>query len=421
MSRLLRLLSIGLLLALIMLTFLLMLVVEGEPAVWQRPQKSQEYLATTKQIIQGGVHNRQGPEKVRTIALTAEDITAVANFALLRKKMEGYAQASIDRTRLNFVASVKIPFRLADLYLNLRLVADDAEPQAVIKQLKVGHIAAPTPVVRGLVEGLSWLTPLGRYRQLTEPLVREVRINEGRLRVTLNWNREALGQVDTLASDLGNNDRLRVYHNRLAELLTQLGDKRFVSLGSLMQPMFLLALDRSENLGNDPVEENRALILVLGAYVNGRNLMRDVSSSDGLPVLVKRGVLLNRRIDTAQHFMGSAVLAISGHRTLADVVGLAKEINDTHSGSGFSFTDLAADRAGSMFGKTAVKVERAAKVQVLLSQGPDESVFMPVIKDLPENLGPADFAERFKEIDSAEFQDIKRQIEERIAACPLYQ
>lgn len=421
MSRLIRLFSFGLLLTALSLMLLLVLVVENEPTFWQKSQNSQGDLATTKQIIRGTAHNRQGPEKLRTIALTAEDLTAVANFALLRKKLEGYAQASIDGSRLNFVASVKIPVRAADLYLNLKLVADDAEPQALIKQVRVGRLAAPAPVVRSLVAGLSWLTPLGRYRALTEPLIREVRIADGRLRVTLNWDREALTKADTLVTDLGSRERLLVYHNRLAELLAQMGDKRFVSLGSLMQPMFAVALDRSENLGNSPVEENRALILVLGAYVNGRNLLQEIATTAEPPTLVRRGVLLNRRIDTAQHFMGSAVLAISGHRTLADMVGLAKEINDTHSGSGFSFTDLAADRAGSMFGKTAVKEEKAGKVQALMSQAPDESVFMPVIKDLPENLGPVDFVERFKEIDSAEFQTVKRQIEERIAACPLYQ
>jgi len=421
MSKLLRSFLYGFLLAVLALAFLLTLVIEREPVVWHRQENSQTYLTTTKKLLHGTVHNPQGPEKLRTIALTADDLTAVANFALLRRHLEGYAKASIHHTRLDFLTSVKLPFKSADLYLNLKLVADDAQPQAVIKQVKLGDIAAPGQVVRGLMQGALWLTPLGRYSRMTKPLVREVRIGEERLRVTLNWNQQALGHAKDLVTDLAGKERLLVYHNKLAELLALPGQRRFVSLGSLMQPMFSLARGRTEDDGNDPEEENRALILVLGAYVNGGNLMREIATAGEPALLVKRGVLLNRRIDTAQHFMGSAVLAITGHRTLADMVGLAKEINDTHSGSGFSFTDLAADRAGARFGKTAVKQGVAHKVQELLSQSSDESVFMPLIKDLPENLGPADFARRFKDIDSAEFRAMKLQIEERIAACLLYQ
>jgi hypothetical protein len=46
---------------------------------------------------------------------------------------------------------------------------------------------------------------------------------------------------------------------------------------------------------------------------------------------------------------------------------------------------------------------------------------MPTVKDLPENLAPDEFANRFKDIHSPEFQAMKARIEERILARPLYQ
>jgi hypothetical protein len=136
---------------------------------------------------------------------------------------------------------------------------------------------------------------------------------------------------------------------------------------------------------------------------------------------VRRGVLLNRRIDTAQHFMGSATLAMAGHGTLVDMIGLAKEMHDTHNGSGFSFIDLAADQAGALFGKTAIRSEeKAQRIQDMISRSSEESLFMPIIKDLPENLAPDEFAKRFKDIHSQEFQALKAMIQQRILACPLY-
>ena len=404
-----------------MLGVLLALTIQTAPA-FQPPQEvPQHYLAKTRDILHNTVptHGANGLQK--TVALTAEDLAAAANFALSRKKLEGYADVTVHRDRLKVLASVRLPIRAFPMFLNIKLIADDAQPQAVIKQLKVGRLALPRPLVRWLLHGLFRYTPLFRYGRIGGEVIQEIRITDERLRVTLNWNREALAKAKNLVTDLASKERLLIYHNRLAEVLSESDSKRFIRLGILMQPLFALALSRSQQ-DNDPVEENRAVILVLSAYVNGRNITQLISSREPPVKPIRRIVLLNGRLDTAQHFMASATLAMSGHRTFADLVGLTKEINDTHSGSGFSFTDLAADRAGAMFGKLAAKSEdKARKVQTVLGQSADEGVFMPGIKDLPENLSPADFTSRFKAIDSPEFEVLKGRIEERIAACPLYQ
>ena len=46
---------------------------------------------------------------------------------------------------------------------------------------------------------------------------------------------------------------------------------------------------------------------------------------------------------------------------LSDVIGLYKEIEDSRGGSGFSFNDIAADRAGTRFGEKAVASEDSAR------------------------------------------------------------
>lgn len=400
---------------------LMALIVQFSPEIRPPLGSPQPYLAATKSLLHQSVETGQDARKIRVIALTQGDLTAVANFALLRKHWQGHALVTIHGTRLDLTASIKLPFRPLDLYLNIKLVADDAQPQAVVSRLKLGRLSLSAPVVRGLLRVARRLSPLGRYASLGERLLREVRIGDERLRLTLNWDQDAVGQMRALVVDVASQERMLVYRNRLADTLAPLEGKRYVTLGTLMQPLFALASERSAYPDGEPVEENRAVILVLSAYVNNRDMLRNIGG-EAPTRLPSRGVLLNRRIDMAQHFMGSAALAISGHRALADVVGMAKEINDTHSGSGFSFTDLAADRAGALFGKTAVRsAEEALRVQVLLSARGDESVFMPGIRDLPENLGANAFAERFGTIDSEAFQAMKQQIEARIAACRLYQ
>ena len=411
----------ALILGALLATLLLSLVLSATPTVLGKREGWQRDLANAKSVLRSSVQNNTEVKTVRTIALTADDLTAVANFALLRKHWQGNAETRIHGRRLDFKASVRLPLDIANLYLNLKVIADDAEPQAQITQIKLGHLALPRFLIYWLGQGMMSHTPFGRFSQLAAPLWREIRISGERLQVTLNWNREALEQAQLLVTDIAGRERLLAYHARLAEALQDAEVKKYVALGRLMQALFALAHTRSELPDTDAMEENRALILVLGAYANGRDLLRGMSAQEA-PPLPYKGVLLHRRIDMAQHFMASAALAISGHRTLADLVGLAKEINDTHSGSGFSFIDLTADRAGAMFGRAAMKSdEEARRLQRILSRSQDEGVFMPGIRDLPENLGPADFAARFGDIDSPEFQALKQQIEERIAACALYQ
>jgi len=403
------------------LEILAVLLVDGEPAVWRREANRQHYFAATRNILHNTVKS-PAQAKLRNVALSEEDLTAVANFALLRKGLQGAAQARIAGQRLEILVAVKLPIRFAEYYLNLKLIADDAEPQAFVKQVKAGFIALPKPLVPLLGWWLTHTTHLGRYVHLTAPLVQSVHIGDGRLRIALDWDPEIMGQAQDLVTDLADKERLRVYHAKLAEVLGQSQTRRFIGLGTLVQPLFALAKERSDTEGGDAREENRAVILLLAAYANGKSLASAIFLGEPAPGLARREVLLNRRVDAAQHFTASAVLAIAGHRALADMVGLAKEFNDTHGGSGFSFIDLAADRGGALFGKLAVSSEESARrVQEILSQTADESAFMPTVRDLPENLKAEDFARQFGDIDSPQFLAMKKQIEERIAACRLYQ
>jgi len=419
--KLLRRLVFSMALVVLLLEVLAVLLIDREPWVWQREASLQHYFAATRSIL----HNTaRSPEqaKVRSVALSEEDLTAMANFALTRKNLKGFVQAKIDGSRLVILATVKLPLSFADYYLNLRLIADDAEPNAFVKQVKAGYIALPKPLVRGVGWWLAHTTHIGRYVQLTAPLFQSVRIGDGRLRIALNWDPEIMGQAQDLVTDLADKERLRVYHAKLAEVLGQSQTRRFIGLGLLVRPLFALAKERSDAEGGDAREENRAVILLLASYANGKNLGAAIFASEESRLLPRREVLLNRRVDAAQHFTASAVLAISGHRAFADVVGLAKEFGDTHGGSGFSFIDLAADRGGALFGKMAVgSDESARRLQQILSQTQEESAFMPATADLPENLKGDEFARQFGDINSPQFLALKQQIEERIAACRLYQ
>ena len=50
----------------------------------------------------------------------------------------------------------------------------------------------------------------------------------------------------------------------------------------------------------------------------------------------------------------------------------------------------------------------------------DYSDFMPDPRDLPEHMNEADFKQRFESINSPVYQEISKQIDERVSAMTIY-
>ncbi len=103
------------------------------------------------------------------------------------------------------------------------------------------------------------------------------------------------------------------------------------------------------------------------------------------------------------------------------MAGLYKELKDAQGGSGFSFNDLAADRAGAYFGQFCTQSGRSARhVQATLAQTREATLFFPVVKDLPEFLPQAEFQRRFGGVGQPAYQRMIEKIDARISALPLY-
>jgi hypothetical protein len=191
-----------------------------------------------------------------------------------------------------------------------------------------------------------------------------------------------------------------------------------VSLAALMPPLFQTALERGA--GGTMVAENRAVVIVLAFYANGAGLAAIVPAADQWPKAPRRTVTLAGRDDFPKHFLISAVLAAEAGTPLADAVGLQKEVEDSRGGSGFSFNDIGADRAGTRFGEIASQSpERARKLAQAIARGVKESDFMPEVADLPEFMPEAEFKRRYGGIGGARYNRMMARIDARVASRPL--
>jgi hypothetical protein len=210
--------------------------------------------------------------------------------------------------------------------------------------------------------------------------------------------------------------RLRAYEEHLADVTATL--PRGVSLARILGPMLAFAGSRSTPATAD--EENRTALMATAFYVKGWPIDVLAPEARDWRRPRPRGVVLADRGDLAEHFALSALLSAASGQALADWVGLYKELTDAHATEGFSFSDLAADRAGSQLGRAATDPVSAATIQKRAVAGLSESDILPVIDDLPGDLSDAELTRRFGGIGAPAYNAMIARIEREVAALPLY-
>jgi hypothetical protein len=210
--------------------------------------------------------------------------------------------------------------------------------------------------------------------------------------------------------------RLRAFEEHLAEVTSTL--PRGASLARILGPMLALAGSRSTPATAD--EENRTALTATAFYVKGWPIDVLAPEARDWRRPRPRGVALGGRSDLAEHFALSALLSAASGQAIADWVGLYKELTDAHAREGFSFADLAADRAGARLGRAATDPASAAAIQARAADGLSEADILPAIDDLPGDLSDAELTRRFGGIGAPAYNAMITRIDLDVDALPLY-
>jgi len=415
MRALIKLLILLLLLAGPVLVAGLYLGLSETPLVTHKTALSHADIARAKAIVKSNDPRRLPDGAYRTIEIAPKDLNLAANY-LLQKFADGKASLALADERLD----ARVTWRFASLpmrpFLNVHAAigAEGGKPR--VTQMTVGRIPIPDIVSNWAAQRLLGRLNLGSGADPRGDFVQDMRLYRDRLQLTYRWNPELINQArDTLLSS-SDQRSLRFYHDRLVDMQSR-GIGRKGSLINLLGPMFASAQSRSRD--HSPVAENTAMLTVLGTWASNHDLARLVPGDIARPQRFR--LKLNRRTDFAQHFLTSAALAARGDSALSDAVGLFKEISDTDNGSGFSFTDIAADRAGTRFGALASRSDAdARRLQQRIATGILEQDIMPPVGDLPEHMRSAVFKQRFGHVGSPAYHAMMQEIEQRIDTCGLY-
>ena len=419
MKTLLRILLLLLSAVVILCAMLVFFGVSNKPDIAVGWTLTRDDIARAKKILHEG--SKTKPDEIGTIELTQPDLNLAANY-LLNRYSKSAAKIELKNNMLRFTVTMTLPENSLGQYLNIsfRLGNDDDSELPSLTKFKAGKLLLPAKFAAFVIKKIIRYTSLNDYFILATHPIKYVKIDQQKITIIYYSSLETLIQARNFLTQSGDNPELDIYQQKLAEIIAQHDPAWRLSLADLLKPLFELAYQRS-TLEN-AIEENKMVIMTVNDYVNKKETKKFLSSPASKPTTEKRySTFLYKRIDLAQHFIGSAAITASVNGQVAKVAGEEKELSDAQGGSGFSFIDLAADKAGTRFGEMATSSpENARKIQKAMSGIKDYSDFMPDPRDLPEHMDEAEFKQRYQSVDSPAYQEISKQIDARIAATPIY-
>ena len=394
---------------------LLALALQDRPLVSGLAQPTAGDIERVRQALGAQDPRRDRRSGLRTVAIAEEDLALAAN-VLAGQIGRGAARVAVRPGTATLQASLEAPPNPFGRYVNIEAAFREAGAVPELVRLRIGRLPLPGFAADLLLGAALRRLTATDARQLAGRIAESARFGDGTLTVTYRWSDEVAALARASLVTPQDQARLHAYQARLADVVEAAPGS--LSVASLLPPLFGLAAERGA--GADPVQENRAAIVVLALYATGQPLQRIVAAAAAWRAPARRTVTLAGREDLPQHFLVSAAIAAEAGSPLADAIGLHKEVDDSRRGSGFSFIDIGANRAGTRFGELATESpRRALQMARTLAAGAAESDFMPGVSDLPEFMPEAEFRRRFGGIDSEGYARVIAGIDSRIDALPL--
>ena len=394
----------------------LWLATDATAAVSERSDLRYTDVQRVMEIARAHDPRRATPGQVTAVALTERDMDLLLNHAAHRA-LGARIRVQVERGSALLQVSSDWPAAALGRWVNVEVRWRETAGLPAVLSWRVGSLPLPAALAAPLMKQALARSFPGADLSVLDDVVRRVRFFEDQLNVVYvldQGNAERLLASLTPAED---RERLRAYSDRLVSLAGADPTRWTVTLPQLIGPMFELARQRSAH-GHDAAKENRAAILSLAAFATGRGLGAVVPAAKLWPQPRRMQVTLQGRDDFTQHFLVSAALVTEGTTPLANAVGLYKEVADSRGGSGFSFNDMAANRAGTLFGELALR--DPARLQALLAGGVREDSLVPDMTDLPEFLTAAEFTRQYGGVGGVEYARMRADIERRLGALPLY-
>ncbi len=401
----------------------LLLGLQGQPSVPRNLTVDGVALTTIEDMLVDRAPARVGRAGALHLELDESELNLLAAFALqnIPRLRSSAARVNVGQQRAALDLSVPVPWPGPALFLNLHVDVVAVDGLAVPGTLWIGRIPVPGAAMRLLAgAGERWLASSYVNYETLRPLrdsIRNVEFSAPTASFTLNWEPQLMATVQNQAEQLllSADDKARIEHYRetLSDLLAAVpADSRTIALGELLPALFREAQAQSA-AGADPTVENRSVLQALSLYINADNSQN--------PGERQPQVTLQRRSDLAQHFVSSAAMTASVGPDVANLLATSKEAHDARYRSGFSFSDLTANRAGVALGDAAtLSSDSARRLQDALARSKAESDYMPAVSRDNAGLSEEDFLQQYQDRNSPAYLERLGTIDAQLAELPVY-
>jgi hypothetical protein len=413
-----------LLLALLVIPVVLVVTgIEPEPLIEPGKSLSHEDVERIKGLLRQHDPRRLRQDESHTLPLSERDLNLLLNYSVART-LDINSRVELYPASVGVSMTWRLPEKYSGHYVNASVRLSQAADRMRVDSLEIGRLIIPGWLIDPVLQLLhaSMLEYSDEYRAVMQN-IGEIHVDEEQVVVVYQWQPELTAQLKSRGYRLLFSDadkaRLVAYHKKLQRIAGDITTRR-VSLEKIFPPLFELAALRSAGQG-DPQAENRAMLLTLAMYLMGIDAGRFVDMPPGSRQRRMYLTILNRH-DLAQHFVVSAALTVSAGGGFANAAGLFKELDDSRGGTGFSFDDLLADKAGVRLAELATGTDRQARlVQQRMSGQLSEEDFMPTIDNLPPSIMELEFKQKYRDLDSEKYRLVDNEIEKRILRCRVYQ
>lgn len=402
--------------------------VEDAPLVVNVDTANSDNAQRVKLLIQRYREGMESNAPTATLSVTERDLESLLAFAA-RGIPRARADVEINSQGMSARLTLELPKNPAGRFLNVNFGLLPSRHGLQLSHVVVGKVNLPPGVLLPIIRrGLDATLGEGSGETILST-VSSVAFSEREMTLAYSpgtdRSKEIISKIarsEQLRID--DPERVQIYFGRLQQIATELRGG-YLPLTRYIAPIFELAASRSNNDGSDAVIENKSAILALALYF-GDTRLRDLFGDNAKNYfsgsrLGSHNVSLSGRHDLVQHYLTSAGLQIAAGVDVANAIGEFKEIADTlRGGSGFSFSDIAADRAGVTLAEQAVDKNHAQRLQAILAGAKTEDVFFPDISGLPDNMTQSEFERRYGDVESQQYKQLMAEIERRIAQLPAY-
>ena len=416
---------------LILLTITLFFVVFDTRAIVtpQSELSSQEALLVTHLVKRISKKLASNPSYV-DLSIREQELNSLF---LLAHNAESRIAAThkIENSQAHFQLSLQLNILSKDYYLNVSSTLLPDEKKIKWEKIRVGALRLPKALGYYFMRfGLSRLTGNDYAKQIIAG-VSDINVSQSRIsfRFTPSFSfHQGVSQITQRLAQL-NGKQLTFNEPRITHYLSFLNQhpskNNTFALATLLDDLITEVATQVMINNRSAQEENISALISLAVYSEPQVFTHlfNHSLTQDLPKYPPIQLVLAERHDLARHFVISAALKLLTDKGISNGVGQLKEILDSGSGgSGFSFVDISADRAGIFFASLATESTQSAEkvfTYVLQKELSDDD-FFPINPKFDEGLSETDFKRKYKSTQSAAYQKLVHEIDHAIKQSHLY-